>query len=153
MNNNNNNNYILSPLQQSTGLHPGWLSGFIDSDGSFGVVTSPTKIARGFSVTLTFTLGQHINDSQLFTLFPIFFGAGGVYIKQGRLVVYTLSQINPLETQLFPLLAAHPLMTQKRHYFEDFKRVHAMIKRKEHLTVKGVEEIRIIKAGINRGRL
>lgn len=139
-------NYTLTSKQQLTGLSPGWLSGLIDSDGSFGIYI------QGSNVRLTFNLTQHINDFVLFQSFPEYFGGGSVSINRGRLVVYNLSNRLILETYLFPLLGAHPLMTQKKHDFADFKRVYAMLKRKEHLTLKGLDEIRQIKEGINRGR-
>lgn len=141
-----NNNFTLSPLQESTGLSAGWISGFIDSDGSFGITIN------GSIVNLVFNLTQHIDNTLLFEKFPIFFGAGSVNFNRGRLVVFNLSSMKILEAQLFPLLAAHPLLTQKQHDFADFKRVHAMKKQKLHLTKAGLEEIRLIKEGMNRGR-
>jgi hypothetical protein len=139
--------YFLNNQQLSTGLCACWLSGFIDSDGSFGVYINNKN------VVLTFSLGQHVDNYNLFKLFPIFFGGGSVLINSDRLVVYKLSQQAALENHLIPLLEAYPLMTQKRHDFEDFKRILSMVKNKKHLTEKGLDEIRAIKAGMNRGRI
>jgi hypothetical protein len=36
--------------------------------------------------------------------------------------------------------------------FEDFKKVAELMEKKEHLTLEGIEKIRKIKEGMNRGR-
>jgi len=149
----NNNNYNITTVQESTGLCPGWISGFIDSDGSFSVnLARSTTTALGYTVSLSFTLTQHLNNLELFNLFPVYFGTGSVFCSRERLVYYKMGEMHTFETQLFPLLEAHPLMTQKRLDYADFKRVCAMVKRREHLTPNGLNQICLIKEGMNRGR-
>lgn len=46
----------------------------------------------------------------------------------------------------------YPLLGSKRLEYTDFYKVFKLMKNKSHLTLKGLNEIQIIKAGMNRGR-
>ena len=58
------------------------------------------------------------------------------------------SRLAGLET----LFQEYPLHGVKRLDFEDFCRTAELIQNKTHLTAEGLELIRVIKSGINRGR-
>ena len=50
------------------------------------------------------------------------------------------------------LFDKYPLLGSKRLEYTDFYKVFKLMKNKSHLTLKGLNEIQIIKAGMNRGR-
>lgn len=53
---------------------------------------------------------------------------------------------------IIPLFSKHPLHGTKNKDFLDFCRIADMMNKKEHLTLKGLQLIREIKAGMNTGR-
>jgi hypothetical protein len=55
-------------------------------------------------------------------------------------------------THVIPLFLAHPLEGAKKKDFEDFLRVAELIKTKAHLKKEGLEQIRLIKSGMNSNR-
>jgi len=80
--------------------------------------------------------------------------------------MYNLSFAGPLKSQfqvraledlkhlaiIIPFFENYPLNSQKKQEFEDFKLVVTMLSEGKHLTPEGLEQIRNIKAGMNRGR-
>ena len=52
---------------------------------------------------------------------------------------------------MIPHLDKYPLLTQKLADFEQFKVVVEMLKRKEHLTNEGLQQIVNIRASVNDG--
>lgn len=146
MTNNNNTTSII--------ITPSWLSGFIDGDGSFSIAILPNPIITvGFQVQLVFTLTQHFRDLELLKNIAIFLGGGTTYHQVKTNVTHLrVRNINIIGDTLLPLLEKYPLHTKKQHDLADFKRVYNMMKNNEHITLAGLAQIRLIKAGMNRGR-
>jgi hypothetical protein len=63
-----------------------------------------------------------------------------------------VAKFSDLSEKIIPFFLKHPLHGTKLADYEDFKRVAELMKTKAHLTAEGLEEIRQIKAGMNRGR-
>jgi len=57
-----------------------------------------------------------------------------------------------LTDKIIPLLKKYPILGEKFKDFDDFCKVVEMMKVKKHLTKEGLEQIHIIKAGMNTGR-
>jgi len=53
---------------------------------------------------------------------------------------------------LIPLFDKYKIIGVKYQDYLDFKRVVELVKKKDHLTVAGLEEIKKIKEGMNKGR-
>lgn len=54
--------------------------------------------------------------------------------------------------KIIPFFRKYPLHGTKRLDFEDFCKIIELVKNKEHLTNKGIEEIIKIQSGMNRNR-
>ena len=67
-------------------------------------------------------------------------------------MILSLQNCRISPAKIIPFFERCPILGVKALDFEDFKRVVAIIKVKGHLTESGLEEIRLIKAGMNRGR-
>lgn len=140
-------------LNNITILDPQWIVGFIDGEGCFYVgIYKNNTIKLGYQVTLEFSITQHIRDTALIKKFIEFFKCG--YLAPDTLTKYQyrIRDLNHHENYLFPLLDKYPLKSMKENDYEDFKKVHALMKKQIHLTENGLEEIRLIKAGMNKGR-
>jgi hypothetical protein len=55
--------------------------------------------------------------------------------------------------KIIPFFNIHNIIGEKSADFKDWCKVAEIIKAKDHLTPQGLEEIRVIKSGMNKGRL
>jgi hypothetical protein len=135
-------------------FHPAWVTGFIDGEGTFAVaIQRNSTMALGYQVQLQFVITQHIRDAALMVKFLEFFNCGTVVNDGPTKKQFRIRDFNKLETILFPFLDAYPLQTQKALDVNDFRLVHTMMKDKLHLTQAGLDSIRTIASGMNRGRM
>jgi hypothetical protein len=134
---------------------PNWLIGFVDGEGCFHVSISESKLSKtGSIVKLRFSIAQHIRDSILIKSLVQYF-ACGIFSKsfsQGAISIYTVNKFSDINEKIIPFFEKYPLQGSKRLNFEDFKKVVEIMRNKGHLNQEGLEEIRKIKAGMNRGR-
>lgn len=78
----------------------------------------------------------------------------GSVIKDGPFKVqYRIRGMDNLETNLFPFLDAHPLLTRKSIDYDNFRTVHSMMRQGLHLTSDGLARIRDIQQLMNRQRM
>lgn len=136
-----------------TPLNSGWVSGFIDGEGNFAILLNrnPT-ITLGYQAQLRFSVCQHVRDWNLLSQFITFFGGGAIYLTKTALCEYRLQDIDLLKSRLFAHLDAYPLLTRKSLDEADFRRAYAIIKNKQHLTKDGLDDLRTLQRGMNRGR-
>ena len=64
-----------------------------------------------------------------------------------------IKNYSDIQNKIIPFFNKYPILGVKSLDFDDFKNVWILIKNKEHLTIKGLEIIRQIKAGMNKGRI
>lgn len=57
-----------------------------------------------------------------------------------------------IENKIIPFFIKYPIVGVKAQDFLDFCRVVELIKENKHLTKDGLEQVRKIKEGMNRGR-
>jgi hypothetical protein len=81
-----------------------------------------------------------------------FLGCGSVTKGYKSVHRYRVTKISHLTNQIVPLLKKYGILGEKSKDFDDFCKVVEMVKVKKHLTKEGLDEIRIIKAGMNTGR-
>ena len=66
---------------------------------------------------------------------------------------YRIGNFSGITENIIPLFKKYPILGEKSKDFSDLCEVLEMIKDKKHLTEEGLEQIRLIKAGMNTGRL
>lgn len=82
-----------------------------------------------------------------------YFGCGRYVPRKDRdLGDFECTKFSDINEKLIPYFDRYPLLGNKALDFEDFKCVVELMKSKAHLSVEGLEQIRKIKAGMNRGR-
>jgi hypothetical protein len=75
------------------------------------------------------------------------------FIQESTQIVNLLcKKFSDIEEKIIPFFDKYPLLGSKRLDYTDFYKVFKLMKNKSHLTLKGLNEIQIIKAGMNRGR-
>ena len=128
---------------------PYWLAGFTAAEGCFMI--NITKLAKGFQVKLIIIISQHERDKELLDSFMGYLGCGSVY-KNRDTFEYRVSKFSDIEDKIIPFLKNYPLKGVKSLDFDDWCLVAKIMKDKKHLTPEGLEQIKQIKARMNRQR-
>jgi len=140
------------PLVNKPSIGPEWIAGFATAEGCFfvNILKSPThKLKEG--VQLEFSLTQHSRDELLMKSLIEFFNCGNVQRSNGA-CKYRVGNLPAMAENIIPLFKNYLILGEKSKDFSDFCKVLEMIKVNKHLTKEGLEQIRIIKAGMNTGR-
>jgi hypothetical protein len=140
-------------------LHPAWIVGFIDGEGTFiangaNVGINKNKTMKlGSQVLLEFVITQHKKDFNLMVRLKDFFNCGYLINDGPDKIQYRIRGLNQLEENLFPLLDRYPLQTIKGLDALAFREVYKLMRNNEHLTERGLEKIKEIKSQMNRSRI
>lgn len=131
---------------------PYWIAGFTSGEGCFFVNFIRSSTHRlGFRIILRFTLTQHSRDEQLIRSLIDYFDCGNVYLNR-EAIDYQVQKFSDLDKIILPFFYKYPILGVKKKDFEDFCKVSEIVKEKGHLTIEGLDLIRNIKAGMNKGR-
>ena len=114
-------------------------------------ITASKTNSINFKVELVFQITQHKRDEKLLKLLIKYFDCGKIY-KIGDAFDFRVSKFNDIIKIIIPFFLQYPIHGVKALDFKDFCLVAEMMKEKKHLTQEGLELIRKIKAGMNRGR-
>jgi enolase len=106
----------------------------------------------GFQVTVIFQLTQHIRDELLIKSLIEFFNCGKIY-KYKDAINFKVQNSSDLVEKILPFFEKYPIEGIKAKDFVDFCKIIKLMKNKAHLTTEGLEEIRQIKFGMNKGRI
>jgi len=132
---------------------PDWMAGFASGDSSFNVKTSysPSSLFNK-RVQLRFGIGLNIREKALIQYLPSYFGLAddlkNVYLNlnSARFEVVKFSDITD---KIIPFFDKHSIQGKKSLDFADFKKAADIIKRKDHLTPQGLQQILEIKTKMN----
>ena len=148
---------VIRPILNSPPLIQdfNWLAGFTDAEGCFFVSVRESLNSRlNEAVSLRFVLTQHLRDEEFMRSLFTILGCGR-YIPRsnqdyGEFVVEKFSDINQ---KIIPLFEQYQLKGVKRWDFEDFKQVANLMQNRDHLVLKGLNEIKLIKSNMNTKRV
>lgn len=133
-------------------VDPYWLAGFTSAEGSFMVKIFKSNASKmGVTVRLVFQLSQHQRDEQLMKSFIYYLDCGNVH-RDRNYLKFEVTNINDICDKIIPFFKKYPIQGVKSEDFQDFCKVAELMKSKKHLTTLGLEQIRKIKAGMNKGR-
>lgn len=133
---------------------PQWLAGFVDGEGMFLVVIQKkSKSKIGFAASLRFSITQHCRDIEMMRGLIDYLGCGKIVVSSNRNTVeFAVNKFSDISNKIVPYFTKHSLVGSKNLNFIDFCITLEIFKAKGHLTVDGLEQIRIIKAGMNSKR-
>ena len=132
-----------------------WLAGFTEAEGCFFVsVRESLNSKLNEAVSLRFVLTQHLRDEEFMRSLIAILGCGR-YIPRsnkdyGEFVVEKFSDINQ---KILPLFEQYQLKGIKRLDYEAFKKVAILMENRDHLTLNGLNEIKLIKSNMNTKRI
>jgi LAGLIDADG endonuclease. len=132
---------------------PNWIAGFVNGEGTFDVKIYKSKNNIGFAVQLRFRIPQHERDTKLIELLIKYFGAG-VIEKHTKFpaVTLVLVKFSHITEKIIPFFETYPLFGQKKLDYFDWCKIAKLMIDGSHLTIDGLEKIRKIKVGMNKGR-
>ena len=140
----NNNDILITPY---------WLTGFVSAEGNFDVRIPSTTSKLGYRVQLRFRISQHDRDILLMENIVKFLKCGKVYKYGGKSAVsLTVVDFNNITNNIIPLFEKHPIIGNKYYDYLDWSKIHSLMVNNHHLSIEGIESIRSIKLGMNRGR-
>ena len=133
-------------------IDPHWLAGFTSAEGCFivSVVKSQTH-SVGWKVQLVFVITQHLRDQQLLICIIKYLGCGKIY-RKGKTFDLKVYKLSDIVNKIIPFFKKYPILGVKALDFADFCKAAELMKNKAHLTKDGLEQIRKIKASMNRKR-
>ena len=143
---------VPRPKVTQSSIHPQWVAGFTSGDGCFKISIRESKSSKlGNRVNIIFVLTQHIRDELLLKSLIDFFGCGQAYSYKTHTEFICQSFNNNYE-KILPFFRKYPIFGIKAQDFEDWAKVAEMIKTKAHLNNEGLDQIRKIRAGMNKSR-
>lgn len=103
-------------------------------------------------VGLKFIITQHSRDSILLNTLIDYFGCGRVN-KHGKNVKdFVVTKFSDIKNIIIPFFKNYPVMGVKYKDFKDWMETAELIDEKKHLTLEGLEKIKIIKNRMNKSR-
>ena len=141
------NNNVLPLINNS------WLSGFIDAEGCFNVTLFKRKsMTLGYQVKLRFMIDQKDSlKSMLFIKDQL-----NLFLTHRKLKKGTIDTMHRIESNSFikiphiiEYLNKFRLKSKKQESFDKWVIIHELVKKKAHLTEKGLSEIRKLSKEVN----
>nr|ATI20344.1 cytochrome c oxidase subunit 3 [Juglanconis sp.] len=148
---------VSRPVVRFEGIgNPNWLAGFADGEGFFyvGVLNSKT-ILSGFSVSLEFSVSQHVRDELLLSKFAEYLECGKISKASARpnSVTFVVRKFSDIKEKVIPFFQRFPLHGIKSMDYRYFCEVAKIMEDKSHLTLEGLKKIKSLKSGLNKGRI
>ena len=133
---------------------PNWFAGFVTGEGNFDVKITPDSTFKiGYRVTLRFRVVQHERDKKLMECLAKFLKAGNIYKhSEKHAVVLSVTKFSDIYNIIVPFFEQNPLLGIKLFDYLDWCKVANIMNKGSHLTIEGLNLIRELKAGMNRGR-
>ena len=130
-----------------------WISGFVSGEGCFSIVVSKSLTSKlGFNVRLRFILSQHSRDEQLMENLSNYFACGKCEKSKDGMIYYRVTDFADNYDKVKPFFSKYELVGVKSQDFKDWCKVADIIKVKAHLTREGLDQIIVLKAGMNKSR-
>lgn len=134
-------------------LDPNWISGFVSAEGNFDVRMPSTNSKLGYRVQLRFRISQHSRDIRLVEQIVKYFGSGKIYKYGGKSAVsFTIVDFSDITNIIIPFFNKYPIIGVKLYDYLDWCKIHSLMVNRSHLTAEGINSIREIKLGMNKGR-
>lgn len=129
-------------------LHPQYVTGFVDGEGSFCVsITKHRTLKRRMEIRAMFEIELRADDREILERIIMTIGCGRIYDcsydRYGWFphVKLKVTKVADLVDYVIPFFNRYKLQAKKKHVFELFKQIVIMLQNKEHLTDEGYEKI------------
>ena len=126
-------------------LHPQWITGFTDGEGSFGVKIYKAKGYKlGWRLQPFFQIKLNIRDKDiLYRIQEYFVGRGTISFEKSS-ASYIIRNLSDIVDVLIPHFEAYPLLTKKFADYELFRQITLILKKNESSSLSEEEFIKIL---------
>nr|YP_009262063.1 LAGLIDADG endonuclease [Chrysoporthe austroafricana]AMX22138.1 LAGLIDADG endonuclease [Chrysoporthe austroafricana] len=129
-----------------------WLAGFTSGDGNFYI--SIAEGAKRVQIQLVFSITQHIRDQALMNNLISYLGCGNIkHYEKNSWLQFIVTKFSDIDEKIIPIFRENKILGEKSKDFQDWCRAAELMKNKAHLTPSGLDEIRKLKSGMNKGRI
>lgn len=126
----------------------------MEAEGSFQVIFKESKDKTRQYVTLKLSITQHSRDRVLLESLINYLDCGNCVLSSTQNEVYfVVSIFSDISHKIIPLFNKYPLIGNKKLDYWDFVKIAELVKSKDHLSKKGLENIKIISSNMNSRRL
>jgi LAGLIDADG endonuclease len=131
-----------------------WIAGFVSGEGNFDVrIAQQSTNKIGYRVQLRFRISQHDRDIKLMEHLRKILGTGSIYKYPDKsAIVLTIFKFSDITNIIIPFFENNPILGVKLFDYLDWCKIAKLIKEGKHLTLEGLNLIREIKLGMNKGR-
>jgi hypothetical protein len=141
----------LSIINYNQVLNPWWITGFTDAEGCFQIqLRQDMKQKLKWRIGPAFQIKLHIKDIAILEAFKNTLGVGTVTKDKLNMANFNVWSVKELQV-IIDHFDKYPLITCKASDFLLFKQCFEIIKKREHLTEKGLLEIIGLKSSLNLG--
>jgi len=132
-------------------LHPWYITGIVEGEGSFCVSFSRRKRLKvGIETRPSFSITLGKRDLQLLKRIHQYFSCGGIrYSRSDRTYKFEVRSVKEIVRKVLPHFERYPLSGAKREDFEKFARICRMVHSNLHLNRENLKEIIEIAYGMN----
>ena len=138
-------------------LHPQYVAGFIDGEGSFVVSFGKHKtLKRRVEVRAEFTIELRADDELILHRILATIGCGKIYDaaydRYGWYphAKYKITSTRDMEEYLFPFLDKNPLQAKKAQVYKIFREIVLLFRKKAHLRDAGFRRIQKLRQQIRK---
>ena len=131
---------------------PEWIAGFTSWEGCFFVQVRKHSDGPGYQIQLIFKVSQHFRDEQIMKNLIEYFDCGNIYKDKDGIINYRVQRFSYIDKIILPFFSKHRIWGVKFIDYLDWCKAAELIKNKDHLTESGLDQLRKIKVGMNRGR-
>lgn len=149
-------NVVSQSLKNTSAVDCEWVAGFTSGEGSFKVkIKESPRTKVGFKTFLEFGITQHSRDEQLMVSLIDFFGCGQYKLRGGGNLPagdFYCVKFSDIQAKIIPFFQKHSIIGIKSLDFADWCKVAELMQNNAHKNSEGLDVIRQLKSGINRGR-
>lgn len=144
---------VLRPLVTDPKIRdPNWLAGFVSAEGCFFVNTHKSiSLKLKERTKLSFRITQHSRDEALMRGLIEYLDCGSLQ-KDRDTFQFMVQKLSDISNKIIPFLSKHRIQGVKFLDYQDWCIVAELMNNKAHLTSEGLDKIRKIKEGMNKGR-
>nr|YP_010835439.1 hypothetical protein QLP32_mgp06 [Perenniporia fraxinea]WFS78672.1 hypothetical protein [Perenniporia fraxinea] len=129
-----------------------WIAGFVEAEGCFKITIS-NKPNNRYQVLIVFQITQHSRDKPLLNILLNYFSCGRLEKDNRKSVIhFSVYKFSDNYGKIIPFFKRNNLVGQKSLNFKDWCLIGEIIRSGAHLTSKGLENIKNIRSGMNKGR-
>lgn len=140
-------------------LRPWYVVGLVEGEGCFCIVISKHKTRRlGFDPRLIFEIEMIIDEKPLLENIRETLNCGEIYILNYQRygwrphVKFAVKRYKDIAKKIIPFFKNYQLQGKKKKDFDFFCQAAEIFQKNEHLTLEGIEKLRIIQSKMNLRR-